>query len=140
MRLSNLTYGEQYGVELVIQCDGCNGLAYTQQLRRKNIPEGGTKDAALIKINDTFNVSKKYTARNAVKAFTNTILEMIVNTEGTNGKGSFVLRSLTNDINWIIQQTSRCVYHTRAVLMSNKALADINQKEYLIIIGVLMLT
>ena len=74
---------EQFALESAHQYDECYGLAYAQQLKNKDIPEGGSKAVVLI---DTIGLSdqgKDFVMRKSVKAFTDVILDMVVDTEET---------------------------------------------------------
>jgi glutamate dehydrogenase len=83
MRLVTPTSSEQFALESAHQYDECYGLAYAQQMKNKDIPEGGSKGVVLI---DTVGMSTKgkdFVMRKAVKAFTDTILDLIVDTAET---------------------------------------------------------
>ena len=83
MRLVTPASPEQFALESAHQYDECYGLAYAQQMKNKDIPEGGSKGVVLI---DTVGMSTKgkdFVMRKAVKAFTDTILDLIVDTAET---------------------------------------------------------
>ena len=83
MRLVTPASPEQFALESAHQFDEVYGLAYAQQLKNKDIPEGGSKAVVLI---DTVGMSmtgKDFVMRKSVKAFTDTILDLIVDTEET---------------------------------------------------------
>lgn len=68
---------EQYALESSHQYDECYGLAFAQQLKNKDIPEGGSKAVNLINTVG-MNSGKFFVMRKSVKAFTDTILDLIV--------------------------------------------------------------
>ncbi|KAL3942024.1 MAG: hypothetical protein SGBAC_003710 [Bacillariaceae sp.] len=144
MRLVTPATVEQYALESARQFDEAYGLAYAQQLKNKDIPEGGSKAVCLI---DTNNLaltahSKNFVMRKSVKAFTDTILDLVVDTEETRsnivdywGKKEVLYlgpdeQVIPEDINWIIQQAGRRGYGTPAAFMSSKPKAGINHKEF----------
>lgn len=113
-------------------------------MKNKDIPEGGSKAVCLI---DTNNLaltahSKDFVMRKSVKAFSDTILDLVVDTEETRanivdywGKKEVLYlgpdeQVIPDDINWIIQQAARRGYTTPAAFMSSKPKAGINHKEF----------
>lgn len=83
MRLVTPTSPEQFALESAHQYDECYGLAYAQQLKNKDIPEGGSKAVVLI---DTVGMStsgRDFVMRKSVKAFVDTILDLVVDTPET---------------------------------------------------------
>jgi len=144
MRLVTPATVEQYALESARQFDEAYGLAFAQQLKNKDIPEGGSKAVCLI---DTNNLaltahSKDFVMRKSVKAFSDTILDLVVDTEETRanivdywGKKEVLYlgpdeQVIPEDINWIIQQAGRRGYGTPAAFMSSKPKAGINHKEF----------
>jgi glutamate dehydrogenase len=142
MRLVTPATVEQYTLESARHYDECYGLAFAQQLKNKDIPEGGSKAVNLIDTNDLTRASRDYVMRKAVKGFTDTILDLVVDTPETQecivdylGKKEVLYlgpdeQVIPEDINWIIQQAARRGYTTPAAFMSSKPRAGINHKEY----------
>lgn len=142
LRLVTPPSAEQYALESARHYDECYGLAFAQQLKNKDIPEGGGKAVSLIDTNDLTRASRDYVMRKAVKAFTDTILDLFVETPETKssivdyfGKKEVLYlgpdeQVIPEDINWIIQQAGRRGYSTPAAFMSSKPRAGINHKEY----------
>lgn len=142
MRLVTPATVEQYALESARHYDECYGLAFAQQLKNKDIPEGGSKAVNLIDTNDLTRASRDYVMRKAVKAFTDTILDLVVDTPETRegivdylGKKEVLYlgpdeQVIPEDINWIIQQATRRGYTTPAAFMSSKPRAGINHKVY----------
>lgn len=60
-------------------------LAYAQQLKNKDIPEGGSKAVCLINCVGLSEFEKNFTMRKSVKAFTGTILDLLVENEAAKG-------------------------------------------------------
>lgn len=142
MRLVTPSNAEQYALESARHYDECYGLALAQQLKNKDIPEGGSKAVSLIDTNDLTMASRDYVMRKSVKAFVDTILDLVVDTDETQqhivdylGKKEVLYlgpdeQVIPEDINWIIQQAARRGYTTPAAFMSSKPKAGINHKEY----------
>ena len=77
---------EQLALESGQHYDEAYALAFAQQMKNKDIPEGGSKCVALV---DTIGMdaeNKNFVMRKSFKAFTDTILDLIVDTEETNEK------------------------------------------------------
>jgi glutamate dehydrogenase len=142
MRLVTPASPEQFALESAHQYDEVYGLAYAQQLKNKDIPEGGSKAVVLV---DTVGMSptgKDFVMRKSVKAFTDTILDLVVDTEETNeeivnflGKKEVLYlgpdeQVIPEDIDWIIKRAAQRGYDTPAAFMSSKPRAGINHKEY----------
>ena len=142
LRLVAPASSEQLALESSRQYDECYGLAYAQQLKNKDIPEGGSKAVCLIDTNDIATGTRDYVLRKSVKAMTDSILDLVVDTEETRetivdyfGKKEVLYlgpdENVTpDDINWIIKQAGRRGYTTPAAFMSSKPKAGINHKEY----------
>jgi len=142
MRLVTPSTPEQFSLESAHQYDECYGLAYAQQLKNKDIPEGGSKAVVLI---DTVGMSTKgrdFVMRKSVKAFTDTILDLVVDTDETKeeivdfvGKKEVLYlgpdeQVIPEDIDWVIKRAGQRGYDTPAAFMSSKPRAGINHKEY----------
>ncbi|KAL3826581.1 hypothetical protein ACHAXA_010506 [Cyclostephanos tholiformis] len=142
MRLVTPGSPEQFALESGHQYDECYGLAFAQQMKNKDIPEGGSKAVVLI---DTVGMSAKnkdFVMRKSVKAFTDTILDLIVDTDETRreivdfvGKKEILYlgpdeQVIPQDIDWVIKRAAIRGYDTPAAFMSSKPRAGINHKEY----------
>eukprot|EP00569_Conticribra_weissflogii_P004035 CAMPEP_0171345936 /NCGR_PEP_ID=MMETSP0878-20121228/22885_1 /TAXON_ID=67004 /ORGANISM="Thalassiosira weissflogii, Strain CCMP1336" /LENGTH=1055 /DNA_ID=CAMNT_0011849471 /DNA_START=405 /DNA_END=3572 /DNA_ORIENTATION=+ len=142
LRLVTPSSPEQFSLESAHQYDECYGLAFAQQLKNKDIPEGGSKAVVLV---DTIGLSKggkDFVMRKSVKAFTDTILDLVVDTEETrkeivdfHGKKEVLYlgpdeQVIPEDINWVIQRAAKRGYDTPAAFMSSKPRAGINHKQY----------
>lgn len=136
------TSPEQFALESAHQYDECYGLAYAQQLKNKDIPEGGSKAVVLIDTVGMSSSGKDFVMRKSVKGFTDTILDLIVDTEETRkevvdfvGKKEVLYlgpdeQVIPSDIEWVIKRAGQRGYGTPAAFMSSKPRAGINHKEY----------
>merc|ERR1719316_2017672 len=80
LRLVSPDSAEQHAIESARCYDEVYGLSYAQQLKNKDIPEGGSKAVCLVDVADV-DPSKKHNAlRTSVKGFTDAVLDLIVKT------------------------------------------------------------
>ena len=86
MRLVTPLSEEQHALESARQYDECYDLAYSQQLKNKDIPEGGSKAVNLIDCHGLSCDAKHFVMRKSVKACVNTILDLIVEDDGIQEK------------------------------------------------------
>ncbi|MAI67275.1 MAG: hypothetical protein CMJ26_05310 [Phycisphaerae bacterium] len=125
---------EQFTREQERLYDEAYNLAFAQQLKNKDIPEGGSKAAMLV--HPAGRVSR------SVKAFVNSILDLITPEETTKAK---VVDRLNREeliylgpdenitpelIDWVVDRARRRGYPMPSALMSSKPGAGINHKEY----------
>ncbi len=125
---------EQYAREQERLYDEAYNLAFAQQLKNKDIPEGGSKAAILVHPNGRVSRS--------VKAFVNSMLDLITPEESTKEK---IVDLLHHDdliylgpdenitpklIDWVVDRARRRGYPMPTALMSSKPGAGINHKEY----------
>src|SRR5690606_24382829 len=113
-----------------------------QQLKNKDIPEGGAKGVILVDITDVNPKSKAFSLRKAVKAFTDSMLDVIVKTPETEanvvdyfGKEEILYfgpdeQIIPHDINYIVKQAARRGYSIPDAFMSSKPGNGINHKTY----------
>jgi len=142
MRLVTPASSEQFALEAAHQFDECYGLAYAQQLKNKDIPEGGSKAVVLVDVVGMSDRNRNFVMRKSVKGFTDTILDLIVDTEETRkevvdyvGKKEVLYlgpdeQVLVEDIEWIIKRAGQRGYATPGAFMSSKPRSGINHKEY----------
>jgi len=125
---------EQFSLEQERLYDEAYNLAFAQQLKNKDIPEGGSKAAILV--HPEGRVSR------SVKAFVNSILDLVTPNEKTRSQ---IVDHLHHDeliylgpdenitpklINWVVDRAKRRGYPMPTALMSSKPGAGINHKEY----------
>lgn len=125
---------EQHGIEGDRLYDEVYNLAFAQQLKNKDIPEGGAKAAVLLDPHARLD--------RAVKGFVNSLLDLI--TPETTDRPRIVdffgqpeLLYLgpdenisPRDIEWIVARARQRGYPLPTALMSSKPGAGINHKEY----------
>lgn len=142
MRLVTPSSQEQHALESARQYNECYGLAFAQQLKNKDIPEGGSKAVVLINCHGLSEEAKQFVMRKSVKAFANTLLDLVVENEETKqhivdylGKKEVVYlgpdeQVTVDDINWIVQRAAKRGYDTPNAFMSSKPRTGINHKEF----------
>jgi glutamate dehydrogenase len=125
---------EQHALEADRHYDECFGLAYAQQLKNKDIPEGGAKAVVL--------VTPEASIDRSVKAFTDALLDLLVHDEATKSnvrdrQGIDEILYLGPDenitpalIEWIVARAKRRSYRMPNAFMSSKPGAGINHKTY----------
>lgn len=140
LRIVTPPHADQYALESSRQFDEAYGLSYAQQLKNKDIPEGGAKAVVLIN-SPTIEPNKRfYTARKCVKAFTDSILDLIVKDSVKNlvdlyRKDELIYlgpdeQIIPFDIDWICDRAAVRGYPIPAAFMSSKQGAGINHKQY----------
>merc|ERR1719316_1302778 len=142
LRLVSPASAEQHAIESARCYDEVYGLSYAQQLKNKDIPEGGAKAVVLVDLNKAKHKDRNEALRQSVKGFTDALLDLIVPVQETQnylvdylGKDELIYlgpdeQIIPEDINWIIQHAARRGYPIPAAFMSSKPLAGINHKEY----------
>lgn len=142
LRLVSPISAEQHAMESSRCYDEVYGLSHAQQLKNKDIPEGGSKAVCLVNLSQVSNSQRYNTLRNSVKGFTDAVLDLIVSSEETRdhvvdhlGFDELLYlgpdeQIIPEDINWIIRQAAKRGYPIPAAFMSSKPLAGINHKEY----------
>jgi len=86
MRLVTPPSPEQFALESTRHYEECYGLAFAQQMKNKDIPEGGSKAVNLIDVNGISEQKKNFVMRKSVKSFADTLLDLIVETKETSTK------------------------------------------------------
>jgi glutamate dehydrogenase len=118
--------------------DEVYGLSHAQQLKNKDIPEGGSKGVLLLRAGGNRD--------QAVRGGVNALLDLLVSEDESHEEAaanqvSYYDRdeiiylgpdeNITNDlINWIPEQAERRGYRYASAFMSSKPGAGINHKEY----------
>ena len=112
---------EQYALASERLFDEAYDLAYAQQLKNKDIPEGGAKAVVL--------VEPKGGIEPGVKAFVDGLLDLLVDPDDRLyfGPDENISPSL---IDWIVRRAETRGYPLPWALMSSKPGAGINHKEY----------
>lgn len=140
---------EQHTVESARQYDEVYSLAFAQQLKNKDIPEGGSKAVVLVdpafqgtsqeEVSGNF---KDYLMRKSVKAFSDSVLDLVTSDQDVKdrivdyyGRDELIYLGpdenvIPEDINWIIDRAGKRGYPIPAAFMSSKPDAGINHKVY----------
>lgn len=125
---------DQFAREAERLYDEAYGLAFAQQLKNKDIPEGGAKAAILL--------APGAQVERSVKGFVDALLDLITPDPATRKQivdrfGQEELLYLGPDenitpqlIDWIVDRAKRRGYATPTALMSSKPGAGINHKQY----------
>ncbi|GAU08912.1 NAD-glutamate dehydrogenase domain-containing protein [Desulfoplanes formicivorans] len=127
---------EHFELENARLFDEATALASSQQLKNKDIPEGGSKAVLLLAPNGSVDL--------AVKSMTNTLLDMIISTRELTSPDNVVdylghheiiylgpdENILPRHIDWIVERAEKRGYPWARAFMSSKPGAGINHKEY----------
>ncbi len=125
---------EQHARETERLYDEAYGLAFAQQLKNKDIPEGGSKAVVLVEPGES--------VPRCVKAFADGLLDLITPDPKTRervvdlfGKEELLYlgpdENITPDlIEWIVERARRRGYPLPNAMMSSKPGAGINHKQY----------
>jgi len=137
------THGfERFAQESMRHFDEVYGLAFAQQLKNKDIPEGGSKAVCLVNISDRMPNSDDFLVRKAVRSFTDGLLDLItpdpeVRSRMVDYLGEEELLYLgpdeniiPQDIDWITERAGIRGMKYPAAFMSSKPEAGINHKIY----------
>lgn len=131
---------ERHVIEMARHYDECYGLASAQQLKNKDIPEGGAK--AVILIAPVGGPSDPNRISRAVKAFADALIDLITDDYAVKSRivdrlGKQELLYLGPDENitpdhivWITERAKRRGYSVPNALMSSKPGNGINHKVY----------
>jgi glutamate dehydrogenase len=108
------------------QFDEAYGLSFAQQLKNKDIPEGGAKGVILVNSPAIKPNSRFFAMRKSVKAFTDSMLDLIVKDSVSNlvdhyKKDELIYlgpdeQVLPSDIDWIIERAGKRGYPIPAAL------------------------
>jgi len=134
--------------------DEVYNLAYAQQLKNKDIPAGGAKAVILVRIGDadgfatpslrvhaaTAAETKFNTIRRSVRAFSDSMLDLAIGASVADmvdfWRGEEQLffgpdeQVVAGDVEWITKRAWDRGYQTPATIMTSKAAAGINHKEF----------
>lgn len=130
----------EYAYALAGVFDEVYGLSYAQQMKNKDIPEGGSKAVMLLKV----NANRDRAAKGAVNALLDLLVREEETTEPKQRGGKIISylneeeilylgpdENVTNElIVWITEQAARRHYRYAKAFMSSKPGAGINHKEY----------
>lgn len=142
LRLVTPQNSEMKSVDSAKQFDEVYGLSLGQQLKNKDIPEGGAKAVVLV---DSPAVNKQYhevLKRKSVRAFVDSLLDLTVQDDlfrrtvvDRYGQEEVIFlgpdeQVVPADIDWIIKHAAKRGYGIPSTFMSSKAEAGFNHKEF----------
>lgn len=140
LRLVTPSNSDQYAMESTRQYDEVYGLSYAQQLKNKDIPEGGSKGVILVNTPGMNENTKFFAMRKSVKAFSDALLDLIVKDSVNKlvdfyGKDELIYlgpdeQIIPSDIEWIIKRAGERGYPIPAAFMSSKKDDGFNHKEF----------
>ncbi|CAM9252354.1 unnamed protein product, partial [Ectocarpus fasciculatus] len=142
MRIVTPPNADVHSIESTRHFDEVYNLSYAQQLKNKDIPEGGSKAVVLLNAPAIPMAFRNYSVRKAIKGFSDSILDVIVedkafakNIVDLLGKSELIYlgpdeQVVPGDIDWIIRRAEQRGYPCPAAFMSSKAGAGINHKQY----------
>ena len=116
------------------------GLSWAQQLKNKDIPEGGSKAVCLVNTPNMRAEDRYLECRKAVRAAADAILDLTVKESVTDlvdryGKEEQIFlgpdeQVVPTDCDWICQRAGERGYPTPMAFMSSKPVAGFNHKQY----------
>jgi len=133
---------EHFGQESMRHFEEVYGLAYAQQLKNKDIPEGGSKAVCLVNASDRMPNSVNFLVRKAVKSFTDGLLDLITPDPDIKkrivdywGEEELVYlgpdENITpEDIEWVVHRAAKRGLKYPSAFMSSKLDEGINHKVY----------
>lgn len=120
--------------------DEAYGLSYAQQLKNKDIPEGGSKAVVLVNYTSLPPQRRQYIIRKSIRAFTDALLDLIVEPSiktlvDLHQREEILYlgpdeQIIPSDIDWITQRAAIRGYPIPSAFMSSKQGAGINHKHY----------
>ncbi|CAM9314944.1 unnamed protein product [Discosporangium mesarthrocarpum] len=142
MRIVSPPTSEQVAIEAGRQFDETYALAYAQQLKNKDIPEGGSKAVLLVDTTHSTEGGRHHAIRKGVKAFSDSLLDLLVDTPETKervvdfwGRQELLYlgpdeQVIPQDINWVVTRAAQRGAPFPSAFMSSKPDAGINHKDY----------
>lgn len=142
LRVVPAASGEQFGLESTRHFDEVYGLSFAQQLKNKDIPEGGSKAVVLCNVSHRTDTGSDFIIRHSVKYFGDGLLDLITPDEEVRSQlvdywGQPELLYLgpdeniiPSDINWLVERADVRGMTYPAAFMSSKPEAGINHKVY----------
>ncbi len=140
LRVVTPNNSDQHALESTRQFDEVYGLSYAQQLKNKDIPEGGSKAVVLVNTPVIPANSKFFAMRKSVKAFSDSVLDLICKDSVARltdyyGKEELIYlgpdeQIIPSDIDWICDRAAKRGYPIPAAFMSSKREAGFNHKEF----------
>ena len=129
----------QHALESSRAYDEAYGLSYAQQLKNKDIPEGGSKAVVLVKQQQDAH-TKFAVVRKSIRAFTDSVLDLTVKQSCAELVDLYRKEELIylgpdeqvipSDIDWITIRAAQRNYPIPSAFMSSKQGAGFNHKQY----------
>jgi glutamate dehydrogenase len=140
LRIVTPQNSDQYALESTRQYDEVYGLSYAQQLKNKDIPEGGSKGVVLVNTPAIDHSTKFFAVRKSIRAFSDALLDLIVKDSVSNlvdkyGKDELIYlgpdeQIIPSDIEWIVTRAAQRGYPLPDAFMSSKKDNGFNHKEF----------
>jgi len=141
LRIVTPANSDGFALESSRQYEEAYGLSYAQQLKNKDIPEGGSKAVVLVNTPNIPIAARPFAIRKSVRAFTDSLLDLIVKDSvdklGVDlyGKDELIYlgpdeQVIPEDILWIIKRAEIRGYPIPAAFMSSKKDDGFNHKEF----------
>lgn len=140
LRIVTPMNSEQHALESTRTFDEVYGLSFAQQLKNKDIPEGGSKAVVLVNTIGMNDSTKFFAMRKSVRAFSDALLDLIVKDSVQHlvdfyGKEELIYlgpdeQIIPSDIEWIITRAGQRGYPIPAAFMSSKKDDGFNHKEF----------
>jgi glutamate dehydrogenase len=140
LRIVTPQNSDAYAQESSRQYDEVYGLSHAQQLKNKDIPEGGAKGVILVNAPAIEPSMRQFAMRKAIKAFTDAMLDLMVKDSVTKlvdfyKKDELIYfgpdeQVIPYDIEWIVGRAAVRGYPIPDALMSSKQANGINHKDY----------
>ena len=140
MRIVTPPNSEQHALESTRVYSECYGLSWAQQLKNKDIPEGGSKAVCLVNTPAMAPEDRYLECRKAVRGAVDAVLDVTVENSVAQmvdhyGKQEQIFlgpdeQVVPSDCDWICQRAGERGYPTPMAFMSSKPLAGFNHKHY----------
>ena len=131
---------EQHSIESTRVYGECYGLSWAQQLKNKDIPEGGSKAVCLVNTPAMAPEDRYLECRKAVRGAVDAVLDVTVANSVAQMVDHYGVQEqiflgpdeqvVPSDCDWICQRASERGYPTPMAFMSSKPLAGFNHKQY----------
>lgn len=140
LRIVTPANSDLYASESAKQYDEVYNLSYAQQLKNKDIPEGGSKGVVLVNTPVIPEAARAFAMRKSVKAFVDSLLDLTVTSSVKElvdfyGKDELIYlgpdeQVIPADIEWIVKRAGERGYPVPDAFMSSKKENGFNHKEF----------
>ena len=140
LRVVTPANADLYASESSKHFDEVYNLSYAQQLKNKDIPEGGAKAVIILNTPGIHKDAKFFAIRKSIRAFTDSVFDLMVK-DSVSGLVDYLKKDellyfgpdeqvIPSDVDWITQRAAQRGYPTPNAFMSSKPLAGFNHKEF----------